>query len=861
MELSRRSALSAIPAATLWAVSQALRAEAVPRSDPTAPAGASTSSAPSDAAVLLRNTVAVLAGTAESNARPEVAPKLAALRATARTRLAAMDRAGQDELFEGVPLGTSDPNLNTSYQYLYEMALAACLPGGTDTSGPYADATVRRRVVDGLTRLHDDWFGDRSKGYYGNWFHWEIGIPGHATRTLVLLRDDVAEHRPELTATYIASMDGYLRNGKDGDVDLDSRFHTGANLADITTNRVLQGALLGDEARITKALADQLTVFATVDPYRPRHGVTDGFHADGSFVQHGSVAYTGSYGKGLLTRIVQTVKILDGTGYLPDDSLPGVVQGWIADGFAPLMFEGWMMEIVKGRAVSRTGTGYADVTAVVEAVVDLSAHTTGSDTEALQGYVKHVRQTSKAGLDPTAFVSPVSIARYADILGSPVPATDLGPAASHAAYNAMDRTVHRRPGYAFALARSSARISMYEYMSGANLMPWFQGTGAHYLYLSGADQRQAFGIDYFTAVPPHRLSGVTAPAGTRRTVPELYGTLWYDNPGRGFTSSSESQNAYVYFPRATQEFSGGARLDAYGSAGLVLSDDAAHAAQQAGTLPEDFVTYRAARATRSWFMFDDEILVLSAGVTGPAGRAVTTTVDSRIADPSSPVTVTGGLRDGSPWQRTGTAPPAWLRYADAGQRTSVGYVFLSGPSPVVALDTVTRSRRLVRLTNADTPVTKQVFTLSYEQSAGARPASMAHALVPNASAEQLASYAHGPLSVLSNTERLQAAAHTHLGITAANAFTPGTHRAGRLSIDGPASVMLRRTEGGTYSVAVSDPTTTRRTVSVTLHGRPLRTVSADPGVRVHHVPGGTRLDVTTHHAYGRSFTATLRGRA
>ncbi|TXS15183.1 polysaccharide lyase family 8 super-sandwich domain-containing protein, partial [Streptomyces sp. wa22] len=801
MELSRRSALSAIPAATLWAVSQALRAEAVPRSDPTAPAGASTSSAPSDAAVLLRNTVAVLAGTAESNARHEVAPKMAALRATARTRLAAMDRAGQDELFEGVPLGTSDPNLNTSYQYLYEMALAACLPGGTDTSGPYADATVRRRVVDGLTRLHDDWFGDRSKGYYGNWFHWEIGIPGHATRTLVLLRDDVAEHRPGLTATYIASMDGYLRNGKDGDVDLDSRFHTGANLADITTNRILQGALLGDEARITKALADQLTVFATVDPYRPRHGVTDGFHADGSFVQHGSVAYTGSYGKGLLTRIVQTVKILDGTGYLPDDSLPGVVQGWIADGFAPLIFEGWMMEIVKGRAVSRTGTGYADVTAVVEAVVDLSAHTTGSDTEALQGYVKHVRQTSKAGLDPTAFVSPVSIARYADILGSPVPATDLGPAASHAAYNAMDRTVHRRPGYAFALARSSARISMYEYMSGENLMPWFQGTGAHYLYLSGADQRQAFGIDYFTAVPPHRLSGVTAPAGTRRTVPELYGTLWYDNPGRGFTSSSESQNAYVYFPRATQEFSGGARLDAYGSAGLVLSDDAAHAAQQAGTLPEDFVTYRAARATRSWFMFDDEILVLSAGVTGPAGRAVTTTVDSRIADPSSPVTVTGGLRDGSPWQRTGTAPPAWLRYADAGQRTSVGYVFLSGPSPVVALDTVTRSRRLVRLTNADTPVTKQVFTLSYEQSAGARPASMAHALVPNASAEQLASYAHGPLSVLSNTERLQAAAHTHLGITAANAFTPGTHRAGRLSIDGPASVMLRRTEGGTYSVA------------------------------------------------------------
>ncbi|MER5555643.1 polysaccharide lyase family 8 super-sandwich domain-containing protein [Streptomyces sp. NPDC002793] len=850
MELSRRSVLSVVPAATLWALSQALRAEAAPRnrSEP----GASSDDTH---ARLLRNTVAVFAGTAESNARPEVAPKLAALRATARARLAAMDGAGQDELFAGVPLGTSDPNLSASYQYLYEIALATCLAGTDDT------ASVRRRVIDGLSRLHDGWFGDQSKGYYGNWFHWEIGIPAHVTKTLVLLRDELTAYRPELAATYVASMDGYLRNGEDGDVDLDSRFHTGANLADITTNRILQGALLGDEPRITKALADQLTVFATIDPYRPRHGVTDGFYADGSFVQHASVAYTGSYGKGLLTRIVQTVKILDGTGYVPDDSLVDVVRGWVVDGFAPLIFEGWMMEIVKGRAVSRTGTGYADVTAVVEAVVDLSAYTAASDTEALQGYVKYVRQTARASLDTTAFVSPVSIARHADILNSPVPARDLGHAASHTAFNAMDRTVHRRPGYAFALARNSDRISRYEYMSGENLMPWFQGDGAHYLYLSGADQRQAYGIDYFTAVEPHRLAGVTAPVETRRSVPELYGTLWYDNPERGFTASSEAQNTYVYFPRGTQAFSGGARLGAYGVTGLVLSDDAAYAAQQAGTLPDDFVAYRAAGATRSWFMFDDEIVVLSAGVTGLAGRAVTTVADSRIAAPSSPVALTGGLRDGSPWQRTGSAPPAWLRYADEGQGTAVGYVFLSGPPPVVALDTVTRSRRLVRLTNADTAVTKQVFTVSYEQAAGARPASMAHALVPNASARQLTAYAHGgPLTVLSNTVRLQAASHTGLGITAANAFTPGTHRAGRLSIDGPASVMLRWTSDGGYSLAVSDPTTTRRTVSVTLHGRLLRPVSADAGVRVRHVPGGTRIDVTTHHAYGRSFTATLAGR-
>lgn len=852
MEFSRRWVLSMIPATTLVTVARTLQARAAVRRDPDA-----SGQEAADHGALLRNTVAVFAGTAEANARPEVAAKLAAMQATARARLAAMDGAGPGELFENVPLGTSDPNLSLSFQYLYEIALATALPG---TSGLGDDSAVRRRVADGLVQLHDVYYGEQSKGYYGNWFHWEIGISTYVSKTLVLLGNELAAYRPQLAETYVASMDAYLRNGKDGDVDLDSRFHTGANLADITTNRILQGAVLGDEVRIRKAVADQLTVFATIDPYDLRHGVTDGFYADGSFVQHASVAYTGSYGKGLLTRIVQTIKILDGTGYVPGDSLVGVVRGWVTDAFAPLIFEGWMMEIVKGRAVSRTGTGYADVTAVVEAVVDLTAYTTGSDTDALQGYVKHVRQTARAGLDAASFVSPVSIARYADILNSPSPARDLGPAASHTAFNAMDRTVHRRPGYAFALARSSARISKYEYMSGENLLPWFQGEGAHYLYLSGQDQRQSFGIDYFTAVSPYRLAGVTAPVESRRTVPELYGTLWYDNPERGFTASSESQNTYVYFPRGSNTFSGGARLGPYGVTGLVQSDDAAYAARQAGDLPDDFVAYQGARATKSWFMFDDEVVVLSAGVAGLADRAVATTVDSRLAAPAAPVTLTGSLRDGTPWHGTGTAPLAWLRYADAEQGTAVGYAFLSGPQPTVALDTVTRSRRLVRLSNPDTPVVKQVFTLSYEQAADERPASMAHALVPNASDRQLAAYAHGPLSVLANSVRLQAVTHTPLGLVAANSFAPGRHRAEHLSIDGPASVMLRRAPDGTISIAVSDPTTRRSTVSVTIHGSALRPLSADDGVRVRRVPGGTRLDVTTHHAQGRSFTATLHRR-
>ncbi|MFJ8823976.1 polysaccharide lyase family 8 super-sandwich domain-containing protein [Streptomyces sp. NPDC102467] len=832
MEITRRRLLSALGAAGILA--------AVPVE------WASAAEAADGAARLIANTVDIFAGTAGSNSRTETAAKLAAVERTARANLASMDAAtGEDELFAGVPLGTSDPNLNTSYQRLYEIALATRTPGISPDL--YGSSAAQDRVLDGLARLHAHYYGDQSTGYYGNWFYWEIGLSQHISKTLVLLADRTPA---ELVTAYIASMDAYLRNGKDGDVDLDSRFHTGANLADITTNRILQGALTTDEARIRKALTDQLTVFATIDPYTLNHGVTDGYYADGSFIQHASVAYTGSYGKGLLSRVVQTLKLLDGTGFAHGGELVPTVHGWVRDGFAPLIFEGWMMEAVKGRAVSRTGTGYADVATIVEAVVDLASLADGDTATALKSYVKHLRATSRAALDPAVFVSPLSIVRYADLLAdASVPAADLNPAARSVAFNAMDRTVHRRPGYAFALARSSRRISKYEYMSGENLMPWFQGDGAHYLYLSGQDQTQAYGVDYFTAVSPYGLAGVTAPVEHRGTVPELYaGKLFYDNPGHplNFTASSESQNTYVYFPTATQDHSGGAVLGAYGAVGWVLSDDVPWRDKRAGVLPDDFVVYRSARATKSWFLLDDEIVVLAAGVGDApgAGRAVTTTLDARIAAATDQVTVSEGR--------------GWVRYANATQGTAVGYALLAGPAPKPRLDTVTRSRRVVRTANPDTAVTRQVFSLSVEQPARSPLTSFAYALLPNAS--ESAVRRHRGAEILTNTPRLQAVRHHGLGLTAANTFAPGSHHIHHipgLTIEGPASVLVRGDKKN-VTVAVADPTTARDTVTVVLRGRALRKVSGDDAVRVTRVPGGTRLDVRTRHAYGRSFTVTLR---
>src|SRR5699024_3161961 len=322
-----------------------------------------------------------------------------------------------------------------------------------------------------------------------------------------------------------------------------------------------------------------------------------------------------------------------------------------------------------------------------------SAHADAESAPDLESYVAYLHGIEQMAISPSSFADPANIVRYAEVVADEeVTRADLVPAAATFAYNAMDRHVHHRAEFTFALARSSERVSKYEYMNGENLRPWFQGDGAHYLYLAGEDQGEAFGVDYYTAVDPIRLAGVSAPEEERETIPELYGLPYYDNPEEDFTSSSVKQNLYVYFPLGTNAYSGGTTLGSYAVAGMQQSDDAAYVAKQAGELPDDFVVYANSRSSKSWFMFDDEIVVLASGMFDEHGRPTVTTVDSRMSEPGDELSITGEARDGTPVTGAGRAGDlAWLRYANSTRGTSIGYVFYTTNDIDVRAEEVRRS--------------------------------------------------------------------------------------------------------------------------------------------------------------------------
>lgn len=220
----------------------------------------------------------------------------------------------EKELFTGLSLDNIDTvdkansdNLYKTTQNIYKMALAYAT-AGTDY---YHDAAASVMICDAIQKFYDSTFSqyyDYSKDglVFGNWWNWEIGMPTQMTNTFVIMEKEIKALDPALIGSYVKGFDNYLRNGKNGDVDLSAPQHTGTNLADITMNRILQGALTNDAPRIEKAASDMMSVFETIDPYHLKNGNTDGVYEDGSFIQHHRVAYTGSYGKLLLQRAVQS---------------------------------------------------------------------------------------------------------------------------------------------------------------------------------------------------------------------------------------------------------------------------------------------------------------------------------------------------------------------------------------------------------------------------------------------------------------------------------------------------------------------------------------------------------------------------
>lgn len=783
MNLSRRTLIAA-GGATAVAALTASAGTALARP---AAASAAPAAAPSDADfdALLRRAATLLTGRGFDPRDPDFTGAVAALDTTAKELWNTLDRgAGRAALWPDLVPQDDAGNFGQSYTRLRTLATAWATEG-TSMAG---DREVADALLAALRFLHGTaYHPDRRET--GNWWFWEIGAPRALMDCCVVLRDLLPATD---LADYLAVVDRFCPDA-DRRTNSPALAETGANRTDKAVIVALRGLLGRDAAKLVSArdaLSDvrdggrnSLFRYATSG---------DGFYEDGSFVQHDVVAYTGSYGVVLLGGAAFLLALLADSPWAVADPKVSVMYEAVERTFAPVVFDGLMMDAVRGRAVSRERAGdHRDGATAVGAILLLASG-------APAAYAERWRSLVKGGLTrnrTTPFAALATVPQLA--LAKAVLNDRSVPAGARttgsAVFADMDRVVHRRPGWACALSLSSKRISAYEAGNGENLHGWYTGDGMTYLY-TGDDLGQ-FNDGFWPTVDPYRLPGTTVDTRPRADLGTGSGTSTYC-PGNAVAGGAVLDGRY-----------GAAAMELFGAPGTTL------------------------RARKSWFLLDDAVVALGAGITAHDGHEVETVVENRNlgARGRHRLLVDGVPRPAEQGWSHSFAGARWAHLDGVG-----GYVFPGG-SPLRALrEERTGTWRSVN-TGADTgggadPVTRRYLTLWIGHGVSPADAGYAYVLLPGTTAAATSAWSRSrPVRIVANDAVAQAVEMPRTGLTAVNFWAAGT-TAG-ITSSGPASVLVRR-RGPRVSVAVADPGRTSAAVSVELPFRTGAVIESDDTVAV-----------------------------
>ncbi|GAB6859543.1 polysaccharide lyase 8 family protein [Microbacterium xylanilyticum] len=741
----------------------------------------------------------MLAGDGSAASVPELAGVLSTMSTNASASWTAMVRpAASPGIWSDLPLaGVSGTvlsgNMGVTFNRLFDLALAYST-AGCDQHG---DAALAGDLVAALAWLSANIY-KAGASPVGNWWFWEIGVPRKAADICVLLHDAVpADVRTALLAAvrYFTPDPNWRGRGT-------SLAETGANRTDKALSCALRGILDGraDEIALARdALSDTVragrnSVFGYVTS-------GDGFYADGSFVQHSYLPYVGTYGVVTLGGIAEILGLLGGSEWDVTDPKKSVILDAVEASYAPFIWNGRMMETVRGRAVSRQSEpDYVDGAAAITAILLLAQGAgepyRGRYLSLVKGWLQRCTDEKLYGL-PTQTVAKSLL--VTSILGDDS-VTPADPPVSTTAFGDQDRLVHHRPNFSAVVNVSSKRIGRYEWGNRENNLGWYQGDGMTFFY-SPADPAQ-YSADFWPTVDPYRLPGTTVTAAPR--------------------SSGAADGTGI--PRAFQAFGGGLALDGrWGIQGM------------------DHLNFdKSLSARKSWFFLDDKVVCLGAAIASSSGHDVFTTIDNRSFAPGTVPNVRTDNRN-----RVLTAADGAITVKrNVHIMGHGGYVFLSGEnvSGTVDVQVVPRSGDWQTINSgSDTGGTTEVknrdyVTITHHHGTDPTGGGYAYLVLPNVEHSVTFTESDAPtVEVVANNAQAQVIRVTSEGLTLGNFFqaTPSDESpAYGVTVSGPCSLAVR-TDAGRTTIAVSDPSRTQTTARVVLAGVAESTVlEADDGVRV-----------------------------
>jgi hyaluronate lyase len=529
--------------------------------------------------VLLKRQAMLTGGPGIDNSLPQIHAHLAGIESSARASWNGLNKdPGRTALWQSSPNATSSAQITSAWSRLKSMALAWATPG----QDLYGDAALLADIRSAAAWLEENRYNARVPKEYDNWWDWEIGAPLQLGDLLVLLHGQLT---PEETVKYAAAID---RFDSDPRVMIVNSVSTGANRVWKCMGAALRAIVVKDAAKLQLASDSLGAVFPNVTS-------GDGFYQDGSFIQHGRHPYTGGYGASFISQLADILQLLAGSPWDVKDPARDNVTRWVFDAFQPLVYRGAMMDMVRGREISRAGGGdHGAGHTVAAAILRLSQIAPAGTAVKMQSMVKEW-MLSDTSHDWSAGVAPDEVMPLSHLLAdSAIPAR--GELLGSWIFGGMDRVVHLRPGWGLGIAMHSSRIYNFESINNENLRAWHSGDGMTYLYNSDLTQ---FSNGFWPTVDPQRLPGTTVVAG-----------------------ATPPPNQVGLSPVA-----GGATVNGYSAVMMQLRPTG-------GQL----------NARKSWFLLDDAVVALGSDIAGAApDRHVETIVENRLitGDPAFTVAEDG----------------------------------------------------------------------------------------------------------------------------------------------------------------------------------------------------------------------------
>ena len=696
-----------------------------------------------------------------------------------------------------------------------------------------------------------------AKSQTDNWWTWEIGIPKDLIPALILIYDGLTEEQViAYTETlYFFQPDPF----HEGVINTASthgqgyREAQGANIIDCSTTAVGLGALREDNELVYLGMlaSSQTFVIQNVEDSAQiaANGYNSGFYPDGSYLDHIKVPYLGAYGIEFMKGGAKIPSLLAGTPWKYPEQVQDNLESYIVEGFGNGMYQGMMLDCLKGRSVSRPASsnqaaGREAMMIILQIVDSFSQEAKETTLSALKAWLEE----DEGFIDSLVGAGNMAIKKKAkEVLEDTSIQSNVSPI--HKSYPLMDRAVHRTEDYLFALSMYSERIQNTEIMNDENRFGWHQNNGMTYIY----DEDKQYTENYWNTVNPLRLPGTTV-------VPVNIGTGKPD--GSGFAQGGDfcSKESWV----------GGTSIGNYGVSGMSFSGETQGIA---GDAPVSYAPDL--KGKKSWFMFDDEIVCLGAGITNKNMELpVETTIENKkLRKDGSNQFLINGEKTELPVKEanvkelvertadvSGTSfeQVNWA-HLEGNQSVGTGYYFPEENTEIqVRRGQTTGSWKDVGTFEGES--TENYMEMWVDHGQNPENASYSYVLLPETSAEETENYAQAPkVTILENSSEVQAVRHETLKITGVNFWQEQGGSIDGITSNKAASVMLQETEQGTVKVSVSDPTMKNKgNIQLTLEEEIADCIQLDENVTCEKTENGAVLTFAMAGTNGAASMAELQ---